>query len=114
MLPTIRQGDRVAIATKFDTIERADVIALHSPAVPDPGVKLAGNSDEVFKRVIGLPGDVVEWRGGQVFVNGKQLAEPYLRVGMQIDSFATVTVTADHHFVPGDNRPNSAHSRMWG
>jgi signal peptidase I len=75
---------------------------------------------DYIKRVIGLPGDQVEIRDGQVFVNGQQLEQPYLEgaptycvIGYACQS-GIVTIPAGHLFVMGDNRSNSSDSREWG
>lgn len=88
-------------------VQRLDIVAFRFP--PDP-------SQTFVKRVIGLPGEVVEIRHGQVFIDGRKLEEPYLvRENHRLrDNFGPVQVPPDHYFVLGDNRDNSADSRYWG
>jgi signal peptidase I len=84
---------------------------------------------DFVKRVIGLPGERIEIRNKQVFVNDKPLEEAYkVHSDSQIiakndlyqysdtirDNFGPVTVPLGHIFVMGDNRDNSADSRYWG
>jgi signal peptidase I len=86
-------------------------------------------SKDFVKRVIGLPGEKLEIKNKQVFINDKPLEEKYkVHADAQIiaktdtynyddtirDNYGPVTVPADRIFVMGDNRDNSADSRYWG
>lgn len=119
MESTIEPGDRVLtskLTPKVFSLKRGDVVVFH-----DPANWLAGESertsgdDYLIKRLIGLPGDVVECKGSgkPVTVNGVAIDEtPYLKDGVQPSSFPfKVTVSQGHIFVMGDNRANSADSR---
>jgi signal peptidase I len=90
-----------------DTIERGDVVVFRKPDDPDV---------DYVKRVVGLPGDVIEIRQNQTYVNGEPLDEPYIVDGNfeQTRFFGPRTVPADHFFMMGDNRDNSSDSRVWG
>ena len=75
---------------------------------------------DLIKRVIALPGEKVELRKGIIFINGKKLKENNVVKNDYYDTlvfpatFGPVTVPADSYFVMGDNRSNSADSRIWG
>ncbi|PST49475.1 signal peptidase I [Bifidobacterium callitrichos] len=120
MESTIEPGDRVVtskLSPRVIGLERGDVVVFHDPADWLAGEQssspLAG--DYLIKRVIGLPGDTVECGGaGQpIKVNGVAVDESvYLKAGVDPSAFPfSVTVSANHIFVMGDNRANSADSR---
>jgi signal peptidase I len=131
MVPTLRQGDRVLVCRlcyRLGDIERGDVVVFADPS-PDPhadrgalrgflhwlgeGVGVAQPEDEDFiKRVIGLPGDIVELRRGKLFVNGDEVAEPYLDPDLDTRPYGPVTVPDGMLFVLGDNRLRSGDSRL--
>ena len=133
MEPQLHIGDRVIVSKlPYDLHDphRGDIIVFPSPEdhstddSPLPlrfargileGVGLAKPEKEILiKRVIGLPGEVIEGRGGHVFVNGRRLIEPYLPAGVQTDPFGPVTVPEGSLWVMGDNRGNSRDSRFIG
>ncbi|WP_236023603.1 signal peptidase I [Bifidobacterium miconis] len=119
MMNTIEPGDKVVtskLTPRVFDLKRGDVVVFKDPA-NWLSAEYSGNlgGDYLIKRLIGLPGDVVECEGaGQpVKVNGVAVDETsYLRPGVEPSAFPfRVEVTAGHVFVLGDNRANSADSR---
>jgi signal peptidase I len=94
--------------------ERGDVIVFKYPQ---------DRSKDFIKRVIGLPGDIIQIKDKKVYVNGALYQNPHEVHKEQLslppasgprDNMATVKVPADSYFVMGDNRDRSYDSRYWG
>ncbi|MBT1164882.1 signal peptidase I [Bifidobacterium felsineum] len=119
MMDTIVPGDRVVaskLTPKYFDLQRGDVVVFKDPnnwLSAEQSSGLGGGF--LIKRLIGLPGDVVECKGaGQpITINGVAINESsYIRPGVDPSAFPfSVTVTEGHVFVMGDNRANSADSR---
>ncbi len=126
MLQTLQIGDHLLVSkfaygvkipfTHMMIFERegpqhGDIIVFEFPEDP---------SKDFIKRVIGLPGDVIEIRDKQVFRNGVLLDEPYIqhvdrsKTVPRRDNFGPVMVPENKYFVMGDNRDESYDSRFWG
>jgi signal peptidase I len=135
MESTLNISDRVLVekvSYRFGDIEHGDVVVfVHDEA----GIEPAGPSNPVtgffsslgqaigvvppsdrdfIKRVIGLPGDTIDCKGGKVIRNGQPLTEPYLDPGVTTDGCQRVAVKPGELFVMGDNRVNSQDSRAFG
>jgi signal peptidase I len=129
MEPTLMIGDRVLVnrvATHLHPPVRQQVVVFSDPnAAPQnrsliPAlVHWLGNglgfasTEDFIKRVIGLPGETVEIRNHQVYIDGKPLSEPYLtqRARRAMTNYPRTKVLPGHLFVMGDNRGNSDDSR---
>ena len=109
MQPNLADQERIFV-NKFvyhlSDIQRADVVVFWYPK---------DRSKSFIKRVIGLPGEVVEVRQGIVYVDGEPLHENYL-LSEYVDyySYPPVKVGWDSYFVMGDHRNSSNDSRHWG
>jgi signal peptidase I len=115
MLPRLHDGERIFVnkLIYYDEyrwaprIERGDIVVFWFPDDP---------SKSYIKRVVGLPGDTVEIREGNVLINGSMLEEKYLdpKENLSTRSQTPVYIKPNYYFVMGDNRDNSSDSRSWG
>ncbi len=104
MEPNLHPGQRLLISKvvyKFHEPERGDIIVFPNPNNPD---------EDYIKRIIGLPGETVEIKGGAVYINGSKLDEPYIK-DPPSRSFKEQEIPENEYFVLGDNRNNSTDSR---
>jgi signal peptidase I len=118
MAPRLEPGQNVLVdklTPRWDPYKRLDIVVFTPPSA------WTDATDSPFiKRVIGIGGDEVEIRDGLVFVNGSELAEPYLDKpngdsGVSAaDGPRRWLVPAGDVFVMGDNRTNSIDSRVFG
>jgi len=109
MEPLLLDGERIVVNKfiyRFQPIERGDVVVFWYPR--DPSVSF-------IKRVVGLPGDLVEIRSGQLLGNGLPALETYLPAGFRdSDSYPPTEVRKGFYFVLGAHRRSSNDSRSWG
>lgn len=111
MLPTLHKDDRVLVnklAYDFGDVSRGDIIVFEAP----PGASSSEVRD-LIKRVVGLPGETIEGRGGGIYINGRPLEEPYLPESVQSREFPRETVPPDSYWVLGDNRQDSKDSTFF-
>jgi signal peptidase I len=107
MDPTLVHGDCILVdqqVLRSRPPHRGEIVVFRPPHRPDT---------PYVKRVIGLPGEVLEIRDSQVYIDGKRLNEPYLQRVWQ-DNRPAERVPEGHLYVMGDNRDNSSDSRSWG
>ncbi|MFD2682850.1 signal peptidase I [Bacillus seohaeanensis] len=119
MMPTLHNGDRMIVnklSYSVGSPDRFDIVVFHAPEEKD-----------FIKRVIGLPGDKIEYKNDTLYVNGKAYKEPYLEEYKQqlndgpltedftlLDVTGKETVPEGEIFVMGDNRRFSKDSRHIG
>ncbi len=109
MLPELVDQERIFVNKflyRIDQIERGDIVVFWYPL---------DSTKSYIKRVVGLPGDVVDVREGDVHVNGQLLNEDYVPLNFfDRRSFSPVYIEPGHYYVLGDHRNQSNDSRMWG
>jgi len=107
MIPTLNEREAVLVVRipyYFREPTRGEIIVFRYPQDP---------KTEYVKRLIGIPGDTVEIKGGVVYVNGEALDESYVK-NKSFDDYGPIKVPENNYFVLGDNRPVSVDSRYWG
>lgn len=106
MLNTLKPNDIMILnklAYKNKDIKRFDIVV-----VKDHG-------ELIIKRVIGLPGEKITYKNNILYVNGKKVEENFKKIKHdQLDDYTTGVIPKGKYFVVGDNRPDSADSRIIG
>ena len=115
MVPELHNGERLIVSKlvyydiksfSLGHIKRGDIVVFWFPDDPDKSY---------VKRIIGLPGEMVEIEDGVVYIDGKRLDEPYLNADFNKRlPDGRSKVKPHYYFVMGDNRDNSSDSRYWG
>lgn len=109
MAPLLSDQERIFInkfVYRFEAIHRGDVVVFWYPL---------DRSKSFIKRVIALPGELLEIRQGMLYVDGRAIAEPYVPPQYEdLSDFGPVRVPEDSYFVMGDHRISSNDSRVFG
>jgi signal peptidase I len=114
MIPTLRSAsynthaDRLIVnklVYHFNQPDRGDIVLFNSPY---------NDGKQYVKRLIGLPGETVEIRRGMVYINDQVLVIPGVTIRRDYSNLAKQDIPENNFFMLGDNRPNSADSRVWG
>lgn len=108
MVPTIMVKDHVVV-TKFNywlrEPERGEIVVFESPVE---------KNKNLIKRLIGVPGDTIEFKDNVLYINGEQVQEDYLSDEVFTADYGPITVPEEMYFMCGDNRQRSYDSRSWG
>ncbi len=120
MVPTLQVDDRLIVdkvSYHFKDPQRGDIIVFMPPdeaaVVCTGSQKVQHSKDAYIKRVIGLPGDKVEVKQGQVFINDRALQEDYVNEVPDYQ-YGPRVVPQNSYLMLGDNRNNSCDSHYWG
>jgi signal peptidase I len=135
MEPTLDVGDRVVVnrlAYRIGEPQHGQVVVFVRASGDKPAPEGAGpiswarravaqslggtppGSEDLIKRVVGMPGDVVQGKNGRLWRNGQPVVEPYLPANTFTSDFGPVKIKPGHYWMMGDNREDSADSRFFG
>ena len=109
MNPLLSDQERIFINKfiyHFAPIDRGDVVVFWYPL---------DRSKSFIKRIVGLPGETIEIRAGEVYVNGKELQDQFVPPSyLDGSTYGPIEITQDEYFVMGDHRDSSNDSRVFG
>lgn len=100
MSPTLKNNELLLLKKYDKKIERFDIVVFKY------------NDSRLIKRVIGLPGDKVEYKDGKLYINDEEMVEPFSSITKDFKYIGVVSENS--YFVLGDNRNDSVDSRMIG
>ncbi len=114
MEPTLKINDRIIVdklSYHLHPVHRGDIVVFRRPPADSAG---GPQIKDLVKRVVGLPGETISAHGGNVYINGKILKEPYLPRGTHTYGIPKQVIPKGEYFVMGDNRSDSYDSRRFG
>ncbi|PIR65186.1 MAG: signal peptidase I [Candidatus Pacebacteria bacterium CG10_big_fil_rev_8_21_14_0_10_36_11] len=119
MVPNFQNGEYVLtdkISYKIGNPKRGDIVVFHAPEAAHCA---QGTGCDFIKRILAVPGDTLEVKNNAIYVNGKQLPEPYIPADFKVlpgnyTKNGPVVMGPNNYFASGDNRPYSSDSRTWG
>ena len=107
MIPTIQIHDRVIVEKMLwmTKLEHGDIIVFSPPVEGE-------ENNKFVKRLIGLPGDIIEIKNGYLYRNNERINETYINEKMNY-TYGPIQVPENNYFFLGDNRNDSFDSHLW-
>lgn len=105
MYPTLSNNEFLLLSKYDQSYDRFDIVVLKY------------NKERLVKRIIGLPGETVEYKNNKLYINGKEMEEPFIAIetdDFNLKQLGYDKIPENYYFVVGDNRGASLDSRMIG